>query len=60
MSSSSRSAQVAAIDLGATSGRVMLADISQGRLELEQVARFDNGPVHIWNGNRTALHWDLP
>ncbi|MYR06832.1 rhamnulokinase [Gordonia sp. SID5947] len=60
MSRSSRSAQVAAIDLGATSGRVMLADISKGRLELEQVARFTNDPVHLWNGERTALHWDLP
>lgn len=60
MSRSTRSAQVAAIDLGATSGRVMLADISRGRLELEQVARFGNDPVHVWNGRRTALHWDLP
>ena len=49
-----RSGQVAAIDLGATSGRVMLADIGPGRLELEQVARFANDPVHLWNGHRTA------
>ncbi|MGW8811860.1 rhamnulokinase [Gordonia terrae] len=60
MSRSTRSAQVAAIDLGATSGRVMLADVSQGRLELEQVARFANDPVHVWNGRRSALHWDVP
>ena len=60
MSRSTRSAQVAAIDLGATSGRVMLADVSRGRLELEQVARFTNDPVHIWNGRRSALHWDVP
>ena len=53
------SAQVAAIDLGATSGRVMLADIGPGRLELEQVARFANDPVPLWNGERTALHWDI-
>lgn len=56
----SGSGQVAAIDLGATSGRVMLADIGPGRLELEQVARFANDPVQLWNGHRTALHWDLP
>jgi len=55
-----RSGQVAAIDLGATSGRVMLADIGPGRLDLEQVARFANDPVQLWNGRRTALHWDLP
>ncbi|MEY1676404.1 rhamnulokinase family protein [Gordonia sp. ABKF26] len=60
MSRSTRSAQVAAIDLGATSGRVMLADVSQGRLKLEQVARFANDPVHVWNGRRSALHWDVP
>lgn len=54
------SGQVAAIDLGATSGRVMLADIGPGRLELEQVARFSNDPVQLWNGHRTALHWDVP
>lgn len=54
------SGQVAAIDLGATSGRVMLADVGPGRLELEQVARFANDPVPLWNGHRTALHWDVP
>ena len=52
MSRSTRSAQVAAIDLGATSGRVMVADIGPGRLELEQVARFANDPVQLWNGHR--------
>jgi rhamnulokinase len=55
-----KSGQVAAIDLGATSGRVMLADIGPGRFELEQVARFANDPVQLWNGHRTALHWDVP
>lgn len=60
MSTRSRSGQVAAIDLGATSGRVMVADIGPGRLELDQVARFANDPVHLWNGRRSAMHWDLP
>lgn len=54
------SGQVAAIDLGATSGRVMVADIAPGRIELEQAARFANTPVHLFDGSRTALHWDLP
>lgn len=55
-----RSGQVAAVDLGATSGRVMLAEVGDGRLELQQVARFANDPVSLWNGRRPVLHWDIP
>jgi len=51
--------QVAAIDLGATSGRVMLADVGPGRLEMRPVARFANDPVRLWNGIRDALHWNV-
>ena len=46
---------VAAVDLGATSGRVMIGRIGEGRLELELVARFPNGPVERDDG----LHWDF-
>ncbi len=48
---------VAAVDLGATSGRVILGRVDgrAGTLELEQVARFPNGPVRLASG----LHWDL-
>ena len=48
---------VAAVDLGATSGRVIVGhvDAAAGRLELDQVARFPNGPVRLASG----LHWDL-
>ncbi|MDT0181732.1 rhamnulokinase family protein [Microbacterium sp. ARD31] len=47
---------VAAIDLGATSGRVMIGRVDpRGTLQLEQVARFPNGPVRLASG----LHWDL-
>ncbi|MGE0214160.1 rhamnulokinase [Mycolicibacterium sp.] len=52
--------QIAAIDLGATSGRVILATVGRHGLELEQVARFPNDPVYLWNGHRTAMHWELP
>jgi len=48
---------VAAVDLGATSGRVILGRVD-GRastLELDHVARFPNGPVRLASG----LHWDL-
>ncbi|MEV8267906.1 rhamnulokinase family protein [Microbacterium sp. NPDC076911] len=46
---------VAAVDLGATSGRVMIGRVRDGALELEQVARFPNGPVPHNDG----LHWDF-
>ncbi|MGY4647278.1 rhamnulokinase [Mycobacterium sp. URHB0021] len=51
--------QVAAVDLGATSGRVMLGDVGADRLDMRLVTRFANGPVSIWNGRREALHWDV-
>ena len=48
---------VAAVDLGATSGRVIVGhvDAAAGRLELDHVARFPNGPVRLASG----LHWDF-
>ncbi|MDR2996958.1 MAG: rhamnulokinase [Microbacterium sp.] len=45
----------AAVDLGATSGRVMIGRVGSDVLELEQVARFSNGPVQREDG----LHWDF-
>jgi rhamnulokinase len=51
--------QVAAVDLGATSGRVMLADIGPDHLDMTAVARFPNDPVRVWNGRRDALYWDI-
>ena len=38
-------AAVAAVDLGASSGRVMLAGSAPGRLELVEIARFANDAV---------------
>jgi len=46
---------VAAVDLGATSGRVMLGHVGHNELRLQPVARFPNGPVTTNNG----LHWDV-
>jgi rhamnulokinase len=46
---------VAAVDLGATSGRVMLGYVDDGMLRLEAVSRFPNGPVPGPDG----LHWDF-
>jgi rhamnulokinase len=49
------SAVVAAVDLGATSGRVMLGHVGPDELHLRQVLRFPNGPVQHDDG----LHWDI-
>jgi rhamnulokinase len=46
---------VAAVDLGATSGRVMLGHVGHNELRLQPVARFPNGPVQQGDG----LHWDV-
>lgn len=47
---------MAAVDLGASSGRVLLVTLREGRLELEQVARFANGGRDV-DG---VFSWDLP
>jgi rhamnulokinase len=46
---------LAAIDLGASSGRVMLARFDGDHLTLEEAHRFPNGPVRLQN----HLHWDV-
>lgn len=46
---------VAAVDLGATSGRVMLGHVAPDELRLQPVLRFPNGPVERADG----LHWDI-
>ena len=46
---------VAAIDLGASSGRVILARAGSRVLELDEVHRFPNEPVRLPDG----LHWDV-
>ena len=44
-----------AVDLGASSGRVVAGLLQDGRLQLDEVHRFQNGPVRAGN----ALYWDL-
>ncbi len=46
---------VAAVDLGASSGRVMVGEVGPGVLRVEAVARFANDPVRLPDG----LHWNL-
>lgn len=47
----------AAADLGASSGRVILGRLADGRFELTQTARFENGPV---DGEDGSIHTDAP
>jgi len=46
---------VAAVDLGATSGRVMLGHVGPDQLSVEVVHRFPNQPVRTAGG----LHWNV-
>ena len=46
---------LAAVDLGASSGRVMLARFDGNRLTLEEAHRFPNIPVRV----QDHLHWDV-
>lgn len=45
----------AAVDLGASSGRVMLGRVEDGTVRLDEIARFENRPVRL-NG---SLHWNI-
>ena len=54
------SIDVAAIDLGASSGRVVRGRVGPDMLEIETVARFPNGPVERAGPTGAELHWDLP
>ena len=46
---------VAAVDLGASSGRVMAGRVGTQTLDLLEVHRFANGPVRVG----PTLHWDV-
>jgi len=46
---------VAAVDLGASSGRVMLGRVGPNELSVHSVARFANDPVRTIDG----LHWNI-
>ena len=54
-SPSSDGATVAAVDLGASSGRVMIGRVRHDRLELEEAHRFANVPVEVGG----VLQWDI-
>jgi sugar (pentulose or hexulose) kinase len=47
--------RLAAVDLGATSGRVMATTVAEDRLELREAHRFPNGAVPVGD----SLFWDV-
>jgi rhamnulokinase len=47
--------EFAAVDLGASSGRVMIGTVTPDRLALTEVRRFPNRPVRVAG----TLHWDI-
>ena len=47
--------QYLAFDLGASSGRAILGTIDNGKVTLEEMHRFENGPMSINGG----LFWNL-
>ncbi len=51
----SRTRRFAAVDLGASSGRVIVGEAGPGRLTLDEVHRFPNRPVRVGD----VLHWDI-
>jgi rhamnulokinase len=55
MSTNARPVRVAAVDLGATSGRIMAGRVGPRSLHLEELHRFPNGGVRA-NG---SLFWDV-
>lgn len=56
----SKSKHYLAIDLGASSGRVMDARFDGTRITLEEVRRFENSIVHVHDGSEQGrYHWDF-
>ena len=49
----------AAVDLGASGGRVAIGQVQAGRLEIEVLHRFTNGPVMVPFHQQTRLYWDI-
>ena len=55
MTKAAAAVAVAAVDLGASSGRVMVGRVGQGVLQLVEVNRFPNQPVVV----RGSMYWDI-
>ena len=49
----------AAVDLGGSSGRVIVGRLEHRRLLTEETGRFANTPVLVMQGGRQVLQWDV-
>lgn len=47
--------KILAFDFGASSGRAVIAELSDGKLQMTEIHRFPNEPVNI----RGRLYWDI-
>ncbi|WP_338063834.1 FGGY family carbohydrate kinase, partial [Actinomyces ruminis] len=54
-----RPSHIGAVDLGASSGRVMVGTITDGRIELTETRRFSNGPIPLPGPDGERLYWDV-
>jgi rhamnulokinase len=49
-----------AFDLGATSGRAIAGRFqNDGRLVIQELHRFPNEPVFVWDDHGGSMHWDI-
>lgn len=53
------SATMAAVDLGASSGRVLAGAINDGVLKWQETSRFGNAPVSVPTHRGARLYWDV-
>ena len=54
-----RPVHIGAVDLGASSGRVMVGTIADGRIDLTQTRRFTNGAIPLPTREGERLFWDM-
>ncbi|MDO5034896.1 MAG: rhamnulokinase family protein [Actinomycetaceae bacterium] len=52
-------ATFAAVDLGASSGRVIVGSVADKKIECREITRFTNGPTRVPEGNGASLYWDI-
>lgn len=53
------SSTMAAVDLGASSGRVIAGTLVNGRFVLQEATRFSNAPVAVPTASGSRLYWDV-
>ena len=53
------SATMAAVDLGASSGRVLAGTVTDGVLHWREATRFTNEPIQVPTDRGPRLYWDV-